>query len=150
MCDRYTPKSIYFAMKNPKTKKILLIAGIGVDVALTIFLFVLSIVLLANMPANSFDIQNKPEFLRFFYDSEWHIPVMIVVPLFVLLALNIFALFMYVKKTSAQKKVKLNELSEAEKEALRRELMKDLAGGAKEEEKPAEEAKNEAEPEKEE
>ena len=77
---------------------------------------------------------------KFFYNNEWAIPVIVVVPLFVLLGLNIFALFMYVKKTSANKKVKLNELSDAEKEALRKELMRDLAGGAA----PAEPAKEEA------
>lgn len=127
-------------MKNPKTKKILFIALFAVDIAITVFLFVVSILLLVNMPANIVEAANKPEFYKFFYNNEWAIPVIVVVPLFVLLGLNIFALFMYVKKTSANKKVKLNELSDAEKEALRKELMRDLAGGAA----PAEPAKEEA------
>lgn len=127
-------------MKNPKTKKILFIALFAVDIAITVFLFVVSILLLINMPANIVEAANKPEFYKFFYNNEWAIPVIVVVPLFVLLGLNIFALFMYVKKTSANKKVKLNELSDAEKEALRQELMRDLAGGAAPKEEPKEEA----------
>ena len=127
-------------MKNPKTKKILFIALFAVDIAITVFLFVVSILLLVNMPANIMEVASKPPFLKFFYENEWAIPVIVVVPLFVLLGLNIFALFMYVKKTSANKKVKLNELSDAEKEALRQELMRDLAGGAAPKEEPKEEA----------
>ncbi len=127
-------------MKNPKTKKILFIALFAVDIAITVFLFVVSILLLVNMPANIVEAANKPEFFKFFYNNEWAIPVIVVVPLFLLLGLNIFALFMYVKKTSANKKVKLNELSDTEKEALRKELMRDLAGGAA----PTEPAKEEA------
>ena len=140
MCDRYTPKSIDFVMKNPKTKKILFIGLLALDIAITIFLFVVSILLLINMPTYTIEIANKPEFYRFFYQNEWAIPVIIVVPLFLLLGLNVLALFLYVKKTNANKKVKLNELSDAEKEALRKELMRDLAGGAA----PAEPAKEEA------
>ena len=122
-------------MKNPQTKKILFIALFAVDILITAFLFVLSILLLVNMPETTLDIPSKPEFFQFFYKNSWSIPVIIVVPLFLLLALNVLALFLYVKKTSEKKKVKLNELSADEKEALRKELMKDLAGGNSEDNK---------------
>ena len=50
-----------------------------------------------------------------------------VIPLFVLLAGNIILLFLYVKKSAPKKeKVELNELSDEQKEALRKELLKDI------------------------
>lgn len=49
-----------------------------------------------------------------------------VIPLFVLLGVNIFLLIRYVKKASVKKAVELNDLSEAEKEELRKELLNDL------------------------
>ena len=65
-----------------------------------------------------------------------------VVPLFILLAANIIGLVFYVRKTTKKEPVKVQDLSEAQKEALRQELLKDLQGGNKEE-APAEEAPKE-------
>lgn len=139
---------LFFTM-NAKAKKILFIALFGLDIALTMFLFIVSIIMIATMPATKQEIDTTT-FIGYLQGNPNLFLFAFVVPLFALLAVNIFALVMYLRKTSKAKQVKLNELSDAEKEALRRELMKDLAGGAKEEEKPAEEPKNEAEPTKEE
>ena len=79
------------------------------------------------MPANEFDIANKPEFFQFFYQETWRIFVIIVIPLFLLLALNVVALILYIRKVGQAKKVKLNDLSAEEKEALRQELLKDIS-----------------------
>lgn len=49
-----------------------------------------------------------------------------VIPLFILLVVNIIALYFYVKKLNAKKAVQLNDLSAAEKDALKKELLKDL------------------------
>lgn len=55
-----------------------------------------------------------------------------VIPLFVLLAVNIIGLVIYVRKTSKKEPAKLDDLSEEQKEALRQELLKDLQGDKKE------------------
>ena len=121
-----------------KFKKPLIIAGLVLDVGVTIFLFVISIMILAkvipaatlneainasrNMPLIHFLLQNPTIYLVGF-----------VIPLFVLLALNVVGLILYVKKTSGVKSAQLDDLSEEQKEALRQELLKDLQGEKKEE-----------------
>ena len=120
-----------------KFKKPLIIAGLVLDVGVTIFLFVISIMILAkvipaatlneainnsrNLPLIYFLLQNPTVYLVGF-----------VVPLFVLLALNVVGLIIYVKKTSGVKPAQLDDLSEEQKEALRQELLKDLQGEKKE------------------
>ena len=51
-----------------------------------------------------------------------------VVPLFVLLAINIVGLVIYVRKSSKKEPVAVNDLTDEQKEALRKELLKELAG----------------------
>ena len=134
MCDRYTPENNL--TMNPKAKKILFIALIAVDVALTVFLFVVSIIMLATLPEYAEEI-DPTTFIGYFQANSTVFLLVIVVPLFALLIANIVALVFYLRKNK-QKKVELTELSEEEKEALRRELMKDLAGDAKKEEEKEE------------
>lgn len=123
MCDRYTPENDL--SMSPKAKKILFIALFALDVAVTIFLFVVSIIMIATMPTYKESI-NPNTFIGYFQANPTIFGVAIVIPLFVLLIGNILALVIYLRKNK-KKKVELNELSDAEKEALRRELMKDLA-----------------------
>lgn len=112
---------------NPKTKKILFIALFALDLALTVFLFVVSIIMIATMPKTKNEIDTST-FIGYLQANPTVFLIAFVVPLFILLALNVFILVMYVRKTNKAKQVKLNELSAEEKEALRKELMKDLAG----------------------
>lgn len=49
-----------------------------------------------------------------------------VIPLFIVLAANIVGLVIYVKKQTKKDPVKVTDLSEEQKEALRKELLKDL------------------------
>ncbi len=123
MCDRYTPENDL--SMSPQAKKILFIALFALDVAVTIFLFVVSIIMIATMPTYKESI-NPNTFIGYFQANPPIFGVAIVIPLFVLLIGNILALVLYLRKNK-KKKVELNELSDAEKEALRRELMKDLA-----------------------
>ena len=120
-----------------KFLKPLIIAGLVLDVGVTIFLFVISIMILAkvipaatlneainnsrNLPLICFLLQNPTVYLVGF-----------VIPLFILLALNVVGLILYVKKTSGVKPAQLDDLSEEQKEALRQELLKDLQGEKKE------------------
>lgn len=116
-------------MKN--SKKVLWISGITLDVGVTGFLFVVSIIMLATMPdavQRKIIEQNGPKnFIEWFQINPTAYLWIGVIPLFVLLIGNIAALVYYVKKATAKKKVALNELSAEEKEALRKELLKDLS-----------------------
>lgn len=111
-----------------KTKKILIFSGIGLDVAVTIFLFVVSIIMIATMPATKEQAQARTGMIGFFQSHPTVYLWTCVVPLFLLLAGNIVGLFFYVKKSSGPKKknVELNELSDEQKEALKKELLKDI------------------------
>ena len=125
MLVRYTPLRI--ENMNPKAKKILLIALFALDLCLTVFLFVVSIIMIATMPKSKNAIDTST-FIGYLQANPEVFLLAFVVPLFLLLALNVVILIMYIRKTNKAKQVKLNELSAEEKEALRKELMKDLAG----------------------
>lgn len=120
-------------MKN--FKKPLIIAGLVLDVGVTIFLFVISIMILAKViPAATLNeaINNSQGLIKFLLKNPTIYLVAFVIPLFVLLALNVVGLIIYVKKTSGVKPAQLDDLSEEQKEALRQELLKDLQGEKKE------------------
>ena len=141
-----------------KSTKILLIAGIAVDVAITIFLFVISIVMLAMLGKYGdakTAIANTTGLFQYLLQNTNVYFWAFVFPLFVLLAGNIVGLVFYVKKTSAKAEpAKLDDLTEEQKEALRQELLRDLQGGAAPapapapEEKPAEKVEEPAPEEK--
>ncbi len=116
-------------MKN--YKKPLLIALIVVDVAITIFLFVISIILLATVvPAENLNEAkaHASGLILFLLNNPTVYLVAFVIPLFLILAANIIGLVLYVRKTAKKEPAKLEDLSEEQKEALRQELLKDLQG----------------------
>lgn len=109
-------------------KKGLIIFGISVDVAVTIFLFVVSIIMIATMPSPEqigIASQINGPFIGYLQEHSTFYLCTCVVPLFVLLILNIALLAMYVKKVS-KKAVVLDDLSDAQKEAIRQALLKDM------------------------
>ena len=122
-----------------KYKKPLIIALVALDFAVTVFLFVLSIIMLVKMGAHP----NNPKaaaadssgMIKYFIENPTVYLVTCVIPLFVLLAVNIVGLVIYVKKTSKKEPAKLDDLSAEQKEALRQELLKDLQSGGNEEKK---------------
>lgn len=118
-----------------KFLKPLIIAGLVLDVGVTIFLFVISIMILAKViPAATINeaINASKGLIKFLLQNPTVYLVGFVVPLFILLALNVVGLIIYVKKTSGVKPAQLDDLSEEQKEALRQELLKDLQGEKKE------------------
>ena len=124
---------MFVNMKN--FKKPLIIAGLVLDVGVTIFLFVISIMILAKViPAATINeaINNSKGLIKYLLQNPTVYLVAFVIPLFVLLALNVVGLIIYVKKTSGVKPAQLDDLSEEQKEALRQELLKDLQGEKKE------------------
>ena len=118
-----------------KNKKPLFISLIALDVAITVFLFVISIIMLSKVAGmqNRADIDNEPGFIGFLMRNPTVYGVGFVLPLFVLLAANIIGLVMYVKKSATKGPVKVNDLSDEQKEALRQELLRDLQNGDKKE-----------------
>ena len=111
-----------------KYQKILIIAGIALDVAITVFFFVISIVMLRKYGNPQEATKHASGLILYLLEHTAFYFWVFVFPLFVLLAGNIIGLVFYVKKTSSQEKApaKLDDLSEEQKEALKAELLKDL------------------------
>lgn len=130
---------------STNTKKILIFSGIGLDVAVTIFLFVVAIIMIATMPGSNLPkseynakiAQNGP-FIGYLQAHPTLYLWTCVIPLFVLLAANIVFLVLYVRKVGKKPEVAVDDLSEEQKAALRAELLKELQGESKEAEKSEE------------
>ena len=104
-----------------KSKKILWIALACVDAALTIFLFVIHIIMLASTVGKSpEDIRaNASGLIGYLQLHTTFYLWLFVIPLFVLLAANIVWLVLYVRKATRQEKeVSLDNLSEEQRQAL--------------------------------
>ena len=114
-----------------KYKKPLFIGLVVLDVAITVFLFVISIIILATVaPAATLQeaINNSSGLIKFLLQHSTFYLCVFVIPLFVILAANIIGLVLYVRKTAKKEPAKLDDLTEEQKEALRQELLKDLQG----------------------
>ena len=110
---------------NAKTKKILLIGGIVLDVVIPAFVLTTSIIMLATMPQNASSIDTST-FIGYLQANPTVFLLSCVLPLFLLLALNITALVWYVKKV-ANKKIALSDLSDEQKEAIRKQLLSEMS-----------------------
>ena len=115
-----------------KYQKGLIIAGVALDVVISMFLFVISIIIIVLV--GKYGVREAPNhssglILYLLQNTTFYFWVF-VFPLFLLLAANIVGLVIYVKKTSAnevkESKPQLDDLSEEQKEALKAELLKDL------------------------
>ena len=121
---------------NQKNKKILFFVGLGIDVAATVFLFVVAVIMLATMPKNQIEmnhaIENNGPFIGYLQQHSNLYLCTCVIPLFGLLALNIVLLVLYVRKASKKPDVVVDDLNEEQKAALRAELLKELQGESEE------------------
>ncbi|MDY4819751.1 MAG: hypothetical protein SO206_05900 [Bacilli bacterium] len=121
---------------NKNVKKGLLIGGIVLDVGITVFLLIVSIIMLATMPKNSIEmseaIETNGPFIGYLQQNSTVYLFTCVVPLFLLLGVNVVGLVMYIKK-AGKTKATLAELSDEQKDALKAELLKDLTESKKEE-----------------
>ena len=125
----YYRRAKWFLMK--KYQRFLLAIGLVADALVTLFFFVISIIMLAMIgkygdPKEA--AANAKGLFLFLLENTSVYFWAFVFPLFVLLVANIVGLVLYVKKTSAKESTptKLDDLSEEQKEALRQELLKDL------------------------
>ena len=111
-------------MKNKKPLWIILIA---LDVAVTVFLLVISLIMLSQtIGKTANEIKNATGLIGYFQNHPQVYGLTCVVPLFLILAGNVIGLVIFVRKSTKKEPIKVNDLSEAEKEALRKELLKDL------------------------
>lgn len=115
---------------NPKVKKALIYSGLGLDVVVTVFLFVVSIIMLATMPDPHTVVieeyfKTHPGMITYLQAHPTTYLLSCVVPLAILLIGNIFLLVWYMNKASKQK-AQLADLSEEQKAALRAEILKDM------------------------
>ncbi len=124
---------------NPKTKKILIFTGLGLDVAITVSLFVIAIIMLVTMPGSAAMLEDAQEmngpFIGYLQQNPTVYLCSCVIPLFVLLAANIVILILYVRKVMKKKEMAVDELDEEQKAALRAEILKDLQNESKNEDK---------------
>ena len=88
---------------TPKAKKILFIALFAVDIALTVFLFVVSIIMLATLPEFKDDI-DPTTFIGYLQANPSVFLIAFVIPLFALLIANIVALVFYLRRGNKKKK----------------------------------------------
>ena len=111
-----------------KNKKPLIIALLVLDLILTLGLSVFNIIMLINVVGkNAADIAAMDGFLGYLaqHATNVYLPAF-VLPLFILLAGNIILLVWYVRKSTKKEPVKVEDLSEEQKEALRKELLEEL------------------------
>ena len=111
-------------------KKILWICIGILDLAIVTFMFVVHIVMLTNV------VGKEPYEVQIFAQGDGLFPYLarnldvylwaFVIPLFVILAANIVGLVIYIRKITKREKVTVSDLSDEEKEALKKELLKDL------------------------
>lgn len=115
---------------NPKTKKILIFTGLGIDVAITISLFVIAIIMLATMPASRIAaheaIEKNGPFIGYMQQHPTVYFWSCVFPLILLLVANIVILVLFVRTLGKKKQMAVEDLNEEQKAALRAELLKEL------------------------
>lgn len=115
---------------NQKAKKILLFVGLGVDIAITLSLFVIAIIMLATMPSTRIAMEEAIETNGPFIGYMQQHPTLYfwscVFPLILLLVGNIVILILFVRKIMKKKEVAVEDLNEEQKAALRAELLKEL------------------------
>ena len=111
-------------------KKALIICGGVLDVGITVFLFVIHIIMLVNITGKTDDelivLRNQDNLIGLLMRNNVLYLCAFVIPLFVILALNIIALVFYVRKQTKKEPVQVSDLTDEQKEALKKELLKDL------------------------
>ncbi len=123
----------FYYMKN---KKLLFISVAALDVALTVFFFVIHILMLINVAGNKSveDIEalkNSGTLLGFFASNTTAYLLIAVIPLVLILAANIVGLVLYVRKQTKKEPIKVSDLTDEQKEALKKQLLEDIQNESK-------------------
>ena len=115
-----------------KSNKPLIISLIVVDLIVTVALLVIHIIMLTQTIGAKPNEYSSIGFIAFLQKNTTVYFWAFVAPLFAILVANIIGLVLYVKKTTRKEPVKVNDLSDEQKEALRQELLRELQGGSSE------------------
>jgi len=108
-------------------KKILIYVCLGLDTVITTFLFVVSIIMIVrSMSMTGPEIRVAKGFIGYLQNHSSFYFGLFVVPLFVLLAVNIIVLVVYVKQTEKKKEIKVVDLTDEQKEILKKQLIEEL------------------------
>lgn len=110
---------------SDKQKKILYISLFVIDILLTLFLFVLSLIIIVTMPKDPISLQNATGMIGWLQQNPNIMLGVIVVPLFALLAINVGVLIWYIRSQN-NKKIEVSDLSEEMKAKLKEELIREL------------------------
>ena len=111
-----------------KNKKPLLITLLVLDVLVTLFLAVFNIIMFANVVGKTAqDLLAQEGYFGYLAQNTTLYLLCYVVPLFVLLAANVVGLVIYVRKSTKKEPVKVDDLTDEQREALKQELLKDLS-----------------------
>ena len=131
-----------------KNKKILWISLIAVDVAITVFLFVVHIIMLAKT-VNAHGVTQDPKTLiGWLQNNPTYFFVIICIPVFIIVALDLvyFAIIASRKETNLTNE-QLEAIKKKAKEQAQAELMAEIMSEENGEAKPQEEPKAEPQPE---
>ena len=113
-----------------KNKKWLWISVGALDIALTVFFFVIHVIMIASVVGKTEEqvtqLRNSGTFIGYLAANNLVYLLAFVVPTFIILAANIVGLVFYVRKQTKKEPVKVTDLTEEQKEALKKELLKDL------------------------
>ena len=113
-----------------KSKKVLWIIIGALDVAIVGFFFVIHIIMLANVigkdPVQIAALAEEPGLIGYLVGNLKVYGWVFVVPLIAILIANIVGLVLYLRKNLKKEKITASDLTEEEKEALKKELLKDL------------------------
>lgn len=113
-------------------KKILWYGIAALDVAVVGFLFVIHLLLIIKLPqlqdnaAHISYIQNGTGLVHYLIANPKVYGFAFVIPTALILAANIVGLVLYLKSSTKREKITANDLTEEEKEALKKELLKEL------------------------
>ncbi len=110
-----------------KNKKVLWISLIALDIAITIFMFVIHIIMLARTVGRNGVTDDPRTLIGWLQNNLTAYLWIFVIPLFVILAGNIVALVLYVRRASNKEQVKAANLTDEQKEALKKELLEELS-----------------------
>lgn len=117
-----------------KKKKTWLIVLITLDVVITVFLLIIAIIVLVETNGKTAEeIKNATGFIGYLQNHTTFYFCLFVLPLFLLLAADIVGLVFFVRKQTKSEPVKVADLTEEQKDALKKQLYQEMM--AKEQEK---------------
>lgn len=114
-----------------KNKKVLWISLIALDVAITVFMFVIHIIMLAKTVGGNGVLESEKTMIGWLQRNLTAYLWIFVIPLFVILAANIVGLVLYVRKASKKEQVTVDNLTDEQREELKKELLKDISNEQK-------------------